>query len=1102
MNFDYLKQNPKMKKLALFCSDAEQLVHSRPYLSGMSARQALEYLVKLVFASKIEPVENRSIFDIVDDYRFANYINDDYIMNSIHFIRKMGNVATHQGELTSAEALQVLENLHFLVGEMMMMFGVVDDYPVFEAPAKRAKPEPEKTVAVSKEKVVVEPEIVAEFAQRMRKTVFSTEHGRDENENKKLFIKASLREAGWKIVSVENQAMPCCASINCMIDDSGDFIDYVLNGRDNKPLAIIEETETKKNPVSGRNKAIKIADLMEQKHGYKPIIYYTDGYHIYCIDQLGYKARRIFDFHTVDELELLKLRAGIRTDITNPDINEEIINRDYQKNAVKAICNAFSDFRRHSLVVMATGTGKTRVSIAAVDVLMKANWVKNVLFLADRTSLVKQAHKNFNKLLQDASTSIYAGGNFERDENARIIFSTYQTMINLINDDTKEFGIGRFDLIIIDEAHRSIFKKYGALFHYFDALMLGLTATPRSEENKSTYEVFNLQNNEPDMAYELEEAIADKYLVGFSVLDKTTEAMKRGIKYDDLTEEQKEQFEEEFTPEDAAFSDFSGTEIDGKQVGRRVINIGTIDAMLGDLMKNGLKIDGGDKLGKTIIFANSHIEAAKIVERFNHLYEGAGENFCALIDSHVENSDNLIELFEQRDSLPQIAVSVDMLDTGIDVPDILNLVFFKPVKSKIKFLQMIGRGTRLSSDVFGPGEDKRGFLIFDYFDNFGYFNTQGNWKTMNADTKSFTGHSQTYNLNKRKLSILKQLQESSKLTAFERKYQDSLKDYFVAEIRSLNNDEIEVQYNMPFVSKYRTAENWVGITEITQQEIEEHILSLIPAEKDHVKIKSFDMLMYVVEDEYKQKIDEGKDPLKIRNGFINVSDAISTRMKELLKLKTIPDVVKNEQLIKDMTDCNYLYENFSLEKTENIRKQLRRLMQYLPDKKNYWIVNIPDKIIDEQTPAASPEKSYAERAEEYIQNSQNPVFAKIRNLDMLSDDEKNELEDIFYNQLGTITEFNMWSENKALLPFIRLQTDIADEAIQTKFGAILSDQTLSEMQRGYLDQILDYAKTNGDITFMDLQQVSPFCDYNVVDLFGDKLTLIKDLINGVHKPVQ
>lgn len=1099
MNFDFLKQFPSLRKLNGFCNDAEQLVYSRPYLSGMSARQALEYLVKLVYASKVASTDGLTMFDMVDDQRFIDWLGDSYLLNTIHFVRKMGNAAVHQGDLTVSEALSVLENLHFLVGEVMILFGEIEDYPQFVKPERKPKASAvERTV--KQERVQPEPEVVAEFAQKMRKTVFSTAHGRDENENKKLFIRASLRESGWKIVSVPNQAMPCCATLNCIIDESGDVIDYILNGRDNRPLAIIEETETKKNPILGRKKANAVAEQLEKKYGYKPIIYCTDGYHIYCIDQLGFPVRRVFDFHTIEELELLKQRRSMRIDITAPVIDENITNREYQKKAIRAVCNAFSANRRRSLIVMATGTGKTRVSISCVDVLMKANWVKNVLFLADRTSLVKQAHKNYNKLLPNVTTSVYSGGSLNRDGNARIIFSTYQTMIGLVNDEKKEFGIGRFDLIIIDEAHRSIFKKYGALFHYFDALMLGLTATPRSEENKSTYQVFALQNNEPDMAYELDEAIAEHHLVGFTVLDKTTEAMKRGIKYDELTDEQKEQFEEEFTPEGEEI-DFTGAEIDGSSIGRRVINLGTIDAMLGDLMKNGLKVDGGDKLGKTIIFASSHPEAVKIVERFHHLYKELGDDFCVLIDSHVENSDNLIEQFEQRDGLQQIAVSVDMLDTGIDVPDILNLVFFKAVKSKIKFLQMIGRGTRLSPDIFGPGEDKQGFLIFDYFDNFEYFSTQSNWSSSGDGKKVSETHSQTYNINKRRLSILKQLQEAKKRTAFEERYMKELHDFFVSELRSLNNDEVEVQYNMAFVSKYRTSENWGHITEHQQKEIEEHILALLPSEKAHMKVKSFDMLIYVVEDEFKRMVDEGKDPLKIRNGFVNVSAEISARMKELLKLKTIPDVVRNEQLLRDMMNCDYLYTDFSLEKAEAVRKQLRGLMQYLPNIKRYFIIDVPDRIDADTDEPVDIQKPYSEKALEYIAKSNNPSLAKIRNLDALTDAEKEELQRVFCEELGTEAEFKTWSGNAALLPFLRLQVGIADEAIQTKFGTILNDASLNDMQKGYMLQIIEYAKRNGDISFMDLQNVSPFCDYDVIELFGDKIILIKNLVNGIHKPI-
>ena len=327
-------------------------------------------------------------------------------------------------------------------------------------------------------------DVVAKYGEKMRNIKFSTKHKRDESENKSLFLSASLTDSGWKVVNRNNVRMPCAAGIN-MIIDSQDTCDYILYGKDNKPLAIIEYVSSTSSLLDGRNKACSKANKLEAKYGYKPIIYYTNGYYIYCIDQLGYEPRRVFNFHTIDELEWLIFQRANRKDLSNPVINDEISNRPYQKEAINAICKAYSSLRRKSLLVLATGTGKTRVSISTVDVLLKAGWIKNVLFLADRTSLVRQAHKNFNKLLPNLTTSIYSGDSLDRDVNAKVIFSTYQTMINLINEDTKEFSIGRFDLIIIDEAHRSIFKKYKAIFDYFDCLMLGLTATPRNEENKS-----------------------------------------------------------------------------------------------------------------------------------------------------------------------------------------------------------------------------------------------------------------------------------------------------------------------------------------------------------------------------------------------------------------------------------------------------------------------------------------------------------------------------------------------------------------------------------------------------------------------------------------
>ena len=408
MNFAYLKNAPDFAQLYTYCCEAEEFALSKPNISVTSARKAMEFIVKMIYSAVSGDIQGKTVFEMSTDYAFTSYLNDQILLNSIHFIRKMGNVAVHDGTLTSDEALKVLEELHFLVGEVCMLWQLIPDYPEFVKPTLQTPIQPEPTES-PKAKVEVAPELCARYAERMRTTRFSVAHDRDENENKKLFLRASLREAGWPIVNRANTAMPEAAAVDCLLD-SGDSVDYVLYGRDNKPLAIIEQTATAKNLVEGRTKGIEKANQMAAKYGYKPVVYYTNGYYIYCIDQLGYPPRRVFNFHSIEELELLKLRRTMRQDITNPTIDDNITNRDYQKNAIRSVCKAFTDMRRRSLLVMATGTGKTRVSISCVDVLMKANWIKNVLFLADRTSLVRQAHKNFNKLLPNVTTSLYTGG--------------------------------------------------------------------------------------------------------------------------------------------------------------------------------------------------------------------------------------------------------------------------------------------------------------------------------------------------------------------------------------------------------------------------------------------------------------------------------------------------------------------------------------------------------------------------------------------------------------------------------------------------------------------------------------------------------------------
>ncbi len=1107
MNFNFIKDQKDFKVLYKYCADAEDFIFSHPDHSGISSRKASEYVVKTIYKSCVNYTdENPTTFQMLEDERFRSFLSDDTIIDAMHIVRKLGNAATHEDDsFSSKDAIRTLETLHFIVGEVLIFMGVIDDYPVFKVPEINQANESENNLPNMKElkkEVVVEETVVAKYGKRMRETVFSVKHLRDERENKKLFIEAGIREADWKMVNKDNILLPESACLNCALH-TGEKIDFILMGKDNKPLAVIDYTETASSIINGREKVKRVMEELKNKYGYLPAGYYTTGYRTYFIDPLGYSPREVYGFHTASELELIKFRKDARKDISDPIINDNITNRDYQKNAIKKVCEVFTDNRRKSLLVMATGTGKTRVAISLSEVLLKNHWVKNILFLADRTSLVKQAHKNFTKLLPGETTSVYAGSYNDKNPDARIIFSTYQTMISLINDESKEFGIGRFDLIIVDEAHRSIFSKYGSIFKYFDSLMVGLTATPRKEQDKNVYNIFQCVNGEPDFSYELEEAIMEGYLVGFAIEDKTTAVLRRGIKYSDLSTEDKKILEDAFEIDEKE-NDPNKYKNSVHTYGNKTINRGTIKAMLEDLMENGLKIHNGDKLGKTIIFSRSHQEAMVIVEEFNKSFSNLGKDFCKLIDSQVENSQSLIESFEIRDKMPQIVVSVDMMDTGIDVPDILNLVFFKKVNSMIKFLQMIGRGTRLSQDIFGHGLNKQGFLIFDYYDNCRYFSTRGTWNVAYGigDDNASTATPQKTLINKRKLGIMINLKERPKevLSDFEFKYMNDLKNDFVNKTRALSEDNILVNSNMSYVSKYRTEENWDFITDEVAHEIEIKIFPLFENEKAHVKTRNFDLLMYIFQDEYIKR-EEGNDLRKMRNGFKDVVDSITNLMVHLLTIKTIPEIMDKESLIKNMVNADYLFNDFSLNRCEFVRSELRTLMGYIPDDKHITILNVPDWIEKGETDSPINLKTYPQKALDYINTSNDPALSKIRNLDPLTTEEKAHLEHIFYERLGTQAEFIKWSNGISLLLFLRKQLGIDEQAFNVKFGSFLNEGILTKSQLDYCNQIIEYTKNNGDFSFELTQSVSPLCDVDIPKLFGTNITYLQTLIKGIHRVI-
>ena len=704
-NFDYIK-SLGLDELYRFCAAAEENQVSDPETSAFNGRRAMEYLVRALFQMKnVEMSERTSLFEMVDSEVFKDFIGDDRVMMGVHYIRKVGNNAAHAGKVTRKEAFFALLNLYNLVGAVLLKLRMVSEVKPFDnalVPAKVQQPVLVPSVVKVTEHDAI---VVAADKEAVASTAPVAELPLDisEAETRRLYIDLMLKEAGWEVLDTEGSVQPLKACVEVKVqgmpNNQGEgFADYVLFGANGKPLAVIEAKRTSKSASVGKHQAELYADCLEQQYGVRPVIYYSNGFETYIIDGMGYPPRRLYGFHTAGDLEWM-MQQRKRQDICDFSVKNEITDRAYQKMAIKAVCEHLNKKHRRGLLVMATGTGKTRVSISMVDVLMRNAWVKNVLFLADRISLVNQAHKNFVKLLPSATTCVLSEDG-DKDMQARITFSTYQTIINYIDTDEKGFSVGRFDLIIIDEAHRSIFGKYGAIFNYFDALLVGLTATPRNEVEKSTYDVFEMEHGFPNFAYELEDAVGEGYLVNYKGLKRGSMILDEGIKYSQLTAEEKEQMEKVYEYENAV------RDIGGNEIFSYIYNKNTVDAVLQDLMNNGLKVQYGERIGKSIIFAYNHKHAELVVERFNILYPEYGSDFCVLIDNTVTYSQDLINKFEVRDGNPQIAVSVDMLDTGIDVPDVLNLVFFKPVKSKIKFMQMIGRGTRLSPNILVRGRIK------------------------------------------------------------------------------------------------------------------------------------------------------------------------------------------------------------------------------------------------------------------------------------------------------------------------------------------------------------------------------------------------------------
>ena len=1106
-NFDFItsiaEKIPSFSQLHAYCDKAEIFQKAFPEESANNARKALEWLVKNHLAmADVSMDPHETLNNMLKRPEIDAFIDHDWqFEQDMRTVKKIGNFASHSGtqEIRKNDAFICLRSLYYVVTGFLYRWKILKSIAAFDATLVPSL-FPGLHVTTNDEPSV-DPAIAQSVPQEaIENPTAPTEQPQEslasEAITRQCLIDYMLNEAGWEVLSTKGCILggKACVEVKVtgMPTASGiGYCDYVLFSKGGQPLAVIEAKSTIKSASVGRKQAILYADCLEQEYGVRPVIYYTNGYTTQVIDGMGYPDREVISFHSHDDLEYLMQKRG-RAKITDLTIDDAITNRPYQKTAIKSLVEWLNANHRRGLLVLATGTGKTRVSISLCKLLTNNNWIKKVLFLADRTELVNQARGNYEQLLPSESMACLSE-DAEPDLTARFIFSTYQTMINYINAIPVQFSVGHFDLIVIDEAHRSIFGKYGAIFQYFDSLLIGLTATPRDEIDKNTFRLLELED-EPNFEYTFDEAVKDGYLVPYKVKNCTSKAINRGIKYNELTPEQRKQLEEVWEYEKIQKGIPLDTEyhrdIEGNELFRYLINDDTIDNVLSELMTNGLKIHSGEDMGKTIIFAYNHRHAERIVQRFHTLYPERGADYCQLIDNQVNHHDKLIREFKTPEKYSQIAVSVDMLDTGIDVPEILNLVFFKIVKSKIKFEQMIGRGTRLCADIFGPGKDKEGFYIFDWCGNFDYF-SQHPEGINPSNVKSLTER-----LFSLRLDIANVLQSADhQEIAFDKQLHDDLKHLLHNQVNHIGKERKEARPYLKTIEPFRQEEKWTCLSEVEVLQLKE-IGKLIPQDADDEAAKKFDVIMLQI---MLAHIDSTVHVGQFRQVVVNIAQSLE-------KKGTLPAVMAHLATIQQVQTPHF-WENETLDALEHVRTELRDLVKLLEGgKKKKFVIDIEDTYeTAEGGEDVVIQTSYKQRVIDYLNtHGQNTTLQKIQNLEQLTAADFAELERIFFEELGTKEEYDELVKDQPyknnVAAFIRVIHGIDRRKALQIYQQFIDGYDLTSEQERYLKNILDYVSVNGDIETRNFMEY-PLKSLNWQATFGDHFMNLRDFVVQIHQVI-
>ena len=1088
-NFDFLNGRQEFSLFAASAVEAEKVLATSSAMCVIGCRKALELAVKWVYTvdNGIQAPYKDNLSALIHEYTFKKQL-PPLLFGKIKGIVTFGNMAVHTGKIVPpAFAVQSLKSLFEFIQWVDYSYG--SDYQVRTFDAQRI---PKTHVSLDMQKILAQESLLgekdaeierlrqqlAELAdkytgakERNRQSRTITMEDLSEFSTRKIYIDAMLLGMDWELEGPDSDVSQEY-EVEGMAGVPGQkgYADYVLWGRDGKPLAVVEAKKACKDPNTGRTQAKLYADCLELRFGQRPVMFTTNGFDTFFWDDKGGPQRKVSRIFSKTDLERIIERRTSRLPLESITISNAITDRYYQQAAIRSVCEEISRGVRKHLLVMATGTGKTRTAASLVDVLSRGHHITNVLFLADRTALVSQVKDDFKTYLPNMSLCNLCAN--KDDASARIVFSTYPTIMNAIDrEKSKDGGIlfspAHFDLIVIDESHRSIFKKYRAIFEYFDAILLGLTATPKTEVARNTYEFFELENGVPTYVYDYDTAVhQDHVLVPYYNYEVTTKFLSEGITYEELSDEDKERYEDDFT-EDGVMPD----SIPSQALNDFVFNQKTVDLVLQDLMERGIMVNGGERIGKTIIFAQNKRHAEFILERFNKLYPQYHGTWASRVVCDDSYAQTVIDNFKEAEKTPYIVVSVDMMDTGIDVPACVNLVFFKKVRSKTKFWQMIGRGTRLCpeltcTDLIEREEytGKKRFLIFDYCGNFEYF------RQVKHTTEGEVPISLSENIFRKCVRLVAAFQDASKFDGAYQPWRRELTELCQGRIAGLNTDLFHVRLALKHVEKFKKPEAFICLSELDQQELTEHIAPLVHFDEADAMALRFDNFIYGF---ILNVLDES--PLVKRD-----MARLVTTARLLEKKSSIPQVAAKLPLLRQIS-APELWKDIDICKLEDIRRELRALIRFLDEgsKRKDIITILTDPILDSTAgiplPEEDPFESYKMKVNRYIEEHKNSlaIYNLTHNISLTRKDYE-ELERVFTQELGSKEDYVKTFGDTPFGLLIRKIAKLDHEAVLAAFSEFINDQSLNSRQIAFVQKVITHIEQNGYIEDISVLTKAPF----------------------------